>query len=134
VPIASLTANPFSLNYGDSIVAKIIAINFYGESVESDAGNGAIVLLVPDPPVGLADNTAVTTAYVIGFTWNDGISTGGSPIIDYRITYDQSIGVYITLDEGILTNSYSTKVVLTPGAAYAFKVEARNSVGLSQTS
>jgi len=134
VPIASLTATPFSLNYGDSIVVKIIAINFYGESVESDAGNGAIVLLVPYPPVGLADNTAVTTAYVIGFTWNDGISTGGSPIIDYRITYDQSIGVYITLDEGILTKSYSTQIVLTPGATYAFKVEARNSVGLSPTS
>ena len=48
----------------------------------------------------------------------DGISTGGSPIIDYKITYDQSIGTFITIDTGILTREYTTTVVLTPGATY----------------
>lgn len=134
VPIASLTAAPYSLSFGNSIFAKVVAINYYGESDESDAGNGAIILLVPTPPVGLADNTAITTAYVIGFTWNDGVSSGGSPIIDYRITYDQSTGVYVMLDQGITTKSYATQIVLTPGASYTFKVEARNSVGYSLTS
>lgn len=37
----------------------------------------------------------------------------------------------MVLDEGILPKSYQTKVILTPGAKYNFKVEARNSVGYS---
>lgn len=83
-----LTEAPYSLTFGNSILVKVVAINYYGESQESDAGNGAIILLVPDAPILLADNTAVTTAYVIGFTWSDSFSTGGSPVIDYRVSYD----------------------------------------------
>ena len=76
-------------------------------------------------------NSLVTTASVIGFTWNNGISTGGSPIIDYRITYDQSTGTYIVLEDGILARTYQTTVLLTAGATYRFKIESRNSVGYS---
>jgi hypothetical protein len=89
---------------------------------------------VPSASVGLANNVAVTTATVIGLTWNNGISTGGSPIIDYRVSYDQSTGVYVVLGTGIVPRSYSTTVTLTPGAIYKFRVEARNSVGYSATS
>lgn len=88
MPLDSLTADPFLLEFGDSVFAKVVAINYYGESVESDFGNGAVIQLVPDAPINLQDNVAVTTAYVIGFTWETGSSTGGSPILDYRITYD----------------------------------------------
>lgn len=86
--MTTLRDAPFLLEFGDSVFAKVVAINYYGESEESDEGNGAIVLLVPDAPTGLADNVAVTTAYVIGITWNDGMSMGGTPIIDYRISFD----------------------------------------------
>jgi hypothetical protein len=134
VPISVLTSAPYSLSFGNSIFAKVVAINYYGESLESDSGNGAIVVLVPDSPIVLADNTDVTTAYVIGFTWQDGLSSGGSPVIDYRISYDQSTGVYQYLDSGITDKNYQTQVVLTPGSTYNFKVEARNSVGYSLAS
>ena len=76
------------LEFGDSIFATVVAINYYGESPASDQGNGAIVLLVPDAPTGLADAVDITSAYIIGITWNDGMSTGGSPIIDYRVSFD----------------------------------------------
>jgi hypothetical protein len=69
-------------------MAKVVAYNYYGNSLESDAANGATILLVPSASVGLRDNTAVTTASVVGLKWNNGISTGGSPIIDYRVSYD----------------------------------------------
>lgn len=88
VPIATLTALPYELLLGDNVYAKVIAINFYGESLQSDAGNGGTILYVPSAPVGLADDVDVTTASVIGLEWNNGISTGGSPIIDYRVQYD----------------------------------------------
>jgi len=92
-----MTEAPFSLAFGESIFAKVTAVNFYGEGLESDSANGAIVLLVPSAPVNLVDNPAVTTAYIVGFTWEDGWSTGGSPIIDYTIWWDQSTGNYVVL-------------------------------------
>jgi hypothetical protein len=134
LPFTTLRNAPFSLEFGDSVFAKVVAINYYGESESSDEGNGAIVLLVPDAPTGLADNVAVTTAYVIGFTWNDGMSTGGTPIIDYRVSFDQSTDTWVTLVENVITKSYMTIIPLTPGAFYKFKVEARNSVGHSEYS
>jgi hypothetical protein len=51
-------------------------------------GNGAIIVEVPDAPVGLADDVQYTSDTIIAFTWNNGISQGGSTIIDYKITYD----------------------------------------------
>lgn len=97
----TLTAAPYNLVFGDSIFVKVTATNFYGDSVESNQGNGAIVLLVPDPPVNLRDNPPVTTAYVAGMLWDDPTSTGGAPIIDYKITYDQSTGVWVTLIDDV---------------------------------
>jgi hypothetical protein len=88
VPFTVLRAAPYNLVFGDSVFARVTAINYYGESIESDFGNGAIILLVPDAPINLQDVPAVTTAYVIGLQWIDGMSTGGATIIDYRITYD----------------------------------------------
>lgn len=86
---------------------------------------------MPSAPVGLAFDDAITTASVIGLTWNNGVSTGGSPIIDYRISYDQSTGIWATLATGVIPRTYSTSVTLTAGATYRFKVEARNSIGYS---
>jgi hypothetical protein len=99
VPLSALTSAPYSLGFGDSIYAKVTAINYYGDSMESTQGNGGVIVLVPDPPINLRDNTATTTAYVIGLIWEDASSTGGQPIIDYKVTYDQSTGVDITLVE-----------------------------------
>jgi hypothetical protein len=45
-------------------------------------------VLVPNAPVGLANNPSVTLATQIGLTWADGISNGGTTIIDYQIWYD----------------------------------------------
>lgn len=94
----------------------------YGESEQSDAGNDAVILEVPDAPINLADNVAITTAYVIGYTWEDGNSYGGTPILDYRLWWDQANDLYAILDEGILPKEYQTKVELTPGAVYTFKI------------
>jgi len=41
VLISSLTAWPYSLPWGSSIYAKVIAINGNGDSLTSDVGNGA---------------------------------------------------------------------------------------------
>jgi hypothetical protein len=88
IPLLTLQASPFDLQLGDSVIATVTATNSYGESSPSSTGNGAAILLVPSAPVGLAFNSSITTASIIGLTWNNGVSTGGSPVIDYRISYD----------------------------------------------
>jgi hypothetical protein len=54
-------------------------------------------------------------------------------VLDYRITYDQSIDDYVTLVEFSPARSY-TATGLTAGNTYKFKVEARNEFGYSQPS
>jgi len=88
IPLDALTSGDYNLVQGDNVNAKVIAYNHYGPSAESDVGSGAIIIVVPFKPVGLANNVAVTSASVIGITWNDGMNNGGAPIEDYRVSYD----------------------------------------------
>jgi hypothetical protein len=88
VPLSSLVADPFLLQVGDSIWANVVASNLYGDSDVSVDGNGALVALVPDAPVNLQKDAAVTSASVIRLTWSEGAANNGAPVIDYRIWYD----------------------------------------------
>jgi hypothetical protein len=83
-----LYAAPFSLDGGSDIYATVIAVNYYGSSVESEPGNGAKVVLVPDAPLLVRDDPSVTSATVAGLLWTDGVSNGGKSVIDYTISYD----------------------------------------------
>jgi hypothetical protein len=69
VPISTLRSVPYSIAWGSSIFAKVSAINIYGTSAESDQGNGAILLRIPDPPVSFTNNVTITSATQIGVTW-----------------------------------------------------------------
>ena len=51
VPLSKLTAAPFSLLKGYGIFIKVIATNAYGDSPLSQAGNGGLIVFVPDAPV-----------------------------------------------------------------------------------
>jgi len=53
---------PFALAWGSDVYAKIIATNIYGDSLMSEAGNGARILTVPDSPVSFADVPSITNA------------------------------------------------------------------------
>jgi hypothetical protein len=60
-----------------------------------------VIQLVPDAPVNLLNNPSITSSFVIGFSWEDGSSDGGSPVLDYKITYDQSTLEMIELVSGL---------------------------------
>ncbi len=61
--ISTLTAAPFSLPWGSSIIAKVIAVNNYGPSTASPVGNGAVILTIPDNPLNLANDATVTDSH-----------------------------------------------------------------------
>jgi Fibronectin type III domain len=134
IPFTVLTASPYFYIFGDNVFVKIVAINSYGESISSDDASGAIILQVPSAPVRLTNSNVTNTSSSINLRWMNGLGSGGTPIIDYRVSYDQSTGNYVTLASGILTLSYNTSISLTPGSTYKFRVEARNSVGYSALS
>ncbi len=113
-----LTSN---VSYKFKVAARnVIGLSGYSSEVQ------ILCSRIPDTPITLLINGAVTTPQVIGFTWSSGTSNGGSPIIDYRISYDQATSTWIALASGITTLSYMTTTPLVEGATYRFKVEARN--------
>jgi hypothetical protein len=61
---------------------------------------------VPDAPVSLTNDPLVTTDTTIRFTWSDGTESGGTPIIDYTVSYDQGTSTFIELESGVLTQYY----------------------------
>jgi hypothetical protein len=55
--------------WGSSVYAKVIAINVYGKSAQSESGNGAIIITYPDAPLEFIENYSLRTATNLGFTW-----------------------------------------------------------------
>jgi hypothetical protein len=51
-------------------------------------GNGAIILTNPDAPINVEETVASRSSSSITFTWQVGAANGGTPVIDYRVTYD----------------------------------------------
>ena len=126
IQLATLRAAPYSLVKDDSVRVKVISVNVYGDSVESVVGSGAVIQLVPDAPVSLANDPAVTTDTQIRFTWSAGASDGGNAVIDYAVYYDQGTDSFALLDGAVTDQFYLTTVTLTPGTTYKFRVTARN--------
>ena len=58
------------------------------------------------------------------------MTTGGVPILDYRIYSDEGLGTntYIIVDSSCMNESYLVQA-LTPGLTYTFKAAARNIYG-----
>ena len=105
---------------GDSVYAIVTARNNWGTSAPSVPGNGALVVTIPSAPVTLANIAAVTSDLLIGISWNAGPTTGGSSIIDYRISYDRASGdgTFVTLATGVKAQAYNTTVALISGSTY----------------
>ncbi len=74
---------------------------------------------MPDAPVNLQNMVSVTSDVKIGLKWADGPSNGGSPILDYLVSWDLE-GNYETL--AITTSNTYTSLNLIPGRTYIFKL------------
>jgi len=88
IALATLKASPYLLVKGNSVVAQIISVNAFGDSVQVVTGSGAVIRDVPDAPINLANDLTTSTDKVIKFTWAEGSSNGGTPVIDFTVLYD----------------------------------------------
>lgn len=128
-----MIASPFDLPWGSSVYATIIATNLVGDSIVSDEGNGARILTYPDPPTALANDPTQTSATKILFTYLDGTEDGGTPIIDYRVSYKPSSELTFNVLATGVTDQYYSSESLQSGVEYDFKLESRNAFGYSLT-
>jgi hypothetical protein len=62
--------SPYYFTWGASIFAKVIATNKYGDSLESDIGNGAILMTNPDAPMFVQENISLRSPTSISITWS----------------------------------------------------------------
>lgn len=131
--ITTTSYSTTSLTAGGEYIFKVEARNVFGYS--STYSNAVTILQAqkPDAPVTLANDAAITASTQIGLTWSAGAFDGASPIIDYRITFDQGTNNWVPLASSITLTSF-TATDLTPDTVYAFKVEARNVQGFSPES
>ena len=130
VPVTALKSTPFSLDWGTSVYAKVVAINAYGDSSASDAGNGAIITTSPDAPTSLTEVYEQRTKSTIGLAWTAPVFKGGAVIDEYRVSYAVQGQAFQVLESAVTATSYLA-TGLTAGSTYEFKVEAKNSYGYS---
>lgn len=87
IQLSTLTEAPYSLVLDDSVVVQVVSVNLYGDSTNSASGSGAIIWLVPDAPINLANNADVTDGLQIGIKFDAGASDGSTPVLDYKLWY-----------------------------------------------
>jgi len=78
-------------------------------------------LTKPDAPTSLIEVYVDRKATELGITWEKGTNSGGSPVLDYTVSYDQAINEFVVLDSNIINKSY-VAINLVPGLSYKFKV------------
>ena len=127
IPSVGFTSSTLlSLNWGSTIVAKVIATNERGSSDAGPSGGTAVIVTNPDPPTDVTTEVGSTQ---IKFMWTTPYD-GGSTVIDYRITWDQGTGSTVVLQSGIIPNEY-TVTGLTVMETYTFSLASRNVWGYS---
>jgi hypothetical protein len=107
--------------WGMSVYAIVSATNVYGTSINSNSGNGAVILTIPSPPAELSNIPSLTKGNQIGLSWAEGEMNGGSPVLDYMIWSDQATNIYMPIASGLTASTYLVRG-LSVGGLYSFKI------------
>jgi len=62
---------------------------------------------LPNAPILIANNPAITRAGIIGLTWSPGAYDSGSPVIEYRIFYKTGNNSFTLLAAGVTGTAYT---------------------------
>lgn len=114
-------------------VFKVQARNDVGFSLDSTTIT-IRAARIPDKPENLANDSAITTAYQIGITWEAPLYDGGSQILDYKLSFKAEADAEFSVYQDSLETRAITVTGLSPGVTYLFFVTARNVVGESPNS
>jgi hypothetical protein len=114
---------------GQTYSFKVTSRNTVGSSLQSES---VLILAakIPDAPIDLNNVPGITTGYIIGLDWNNGVYDGASQVIDFEIHYADDQGQYSLYRSGIIDSNIIV-IGLTPGMTYTFYAKARNIIGQS---
>lgn len=111
IPAVSFVSELYGLTWGDSVYAKVVAHNVYGDSQESALSNPTLLMTTADAPINLQELTSLRSANAIGMIWEDGASEFGAPVTDYTISI--AIGLtstdFTVLQELVLTKQFTAE-------------------------
>ena len=108
-------AAPHKLSWGASIYVVVIASNLVG-STKSEPSDGELMTTYPDPP-----NNFLVDPKTMLFTWDRGDFDGGTPVINYRILWDQGNSTTAMLQDGISGYFCIAQIKTEPSTVYKFK-------------
>lgn len=73
---------------------------------------------VPDAPLTLSNVPSITSGYQIGLTWTEGAYNGGSPVLDYRVSYKAASETDYLIFASNIAGTQVTVTGLMPGVTY----------------
>ena len=129
------TAAPYSLSIDNVIKGKVSATNNKGTSALSTLNStGALVQKVPQiaPTIQSGSLTSMNQIQLEWFNLTLNSQNGGSPIIEYKIFWDNGVGNDVFSELVTITNLTTlkyTKTGVVEGLVYQFKIQAKNIYG-----
>lgn len=98
---------------------KVIAYNYYGDSIDSLINSDVFIRTKPEAPE-LTENILLRTKSTMYFTWSVPFN-GGTPIIDYSLSFKYGVGIEIVYKSHI-KNTFMLVNDLIIGNIYTFKI------------
>lgn len=95
VPMELLRAEPFSLEFGDEVKARVAAANIVGLSAFSESSTvNALIQTAPFAPLTAPREGSLTTTSEIHIVLDAvlGAQSGNSPVLSYQIDCDMGVG------------------------------------------
>jgi len=136
IPMNLLTASPFSLSQGSSIIARVTAINTIGVGATSpDSTVTASAETVPHKPSSPPMRGAATSASQLVVDWAalTAPNNGGSAVFSYNLQWDNGSGTISTDLIGSASNftslTHTQSAGVTAGGSYKFRYRASNKYG-----
>jgi hypothetical protein len=115
LPIATLKAEPFVVDWGKTAHARVSATNIKGTCDYSEVGFGGIIMKIPDAPVDLRNKGyKFTNAFDVYKLWQEGPVFYGAQVIDFTLSWDSGLGdgSLAILATGILPTGVDCNAVL----------------------
>jgi hypothetical protein len=128
-------SEPFNLVLGDTIKAKVIAVNERGASMISTENSATVNVQTVPSQMTSPTRGADTTAFQVELDWQ-APNNGGSAIISYELVdiTDSSNVVIFTGESSYVGIKYTITDNIIPGESYLYKMRAQNKWGWSEYS
>lgn len=93
------------LTLGTTYEFTVESQNLRGYSPTSDSIT-ILHAIQPDPPINLIENLVHRSYTTLGISWSDGVSDGGSDVLDYRVWMQEEAGTFTELISGLTEQTY----------------------------